>query len=242
MRFEEAAAAYERLGHDLAGARVAPQALAEAVRLRLGLGELEQARADAKLLDERTGMPTPISPRVRRWSVRNDTRASVSGSRCAPCSPRPCLFSIGAWHRSMIASGCTCSSGAPWSTSASTKEASIEHRRVLDLAKRAPVGVPGADAVGEARFFFAEEAHRAASAIVRQPYQAPTDRKAIVAYLTGPVARWFARRKAAVDAAERAYLRVFGVEVPEPPPPPPPPPPGGVGLLSSSSGGDPTVP
>ncbi len=243
LRFEEGAAAYERLAHEVGGDRAAPRALAAAVRLRLGLGQVEEARADARLLD---GLYRDAHPDLALGTTiaraHWHARLLEWGPLCALIGEAmPVLDRRGAPDDRLQGHALL---GRALERLGEHREARAQYRRVLDLAKRVPSGDPGKDAVGEARFFFADEAGRAAAAIVLPPYQGPADRKAVAAYLSGPAARWMERRYAAVEAAERAYLGVLGVEVPLPPPPPPPPPPpapGTIGLLDSL-GGDPNAP
>ncbi len=236
FRFEEAAAAYEKLAHDLGGTAEAPRALALAARFRLGLGQVDEARADARAagdLDREAHAGVAAQVTLMRahqhaglleWEPLRALLVEavpVLDRRAAKLDDR--LEAHALLGRALVHLG-------------KPSEAAAEHRRVLALAKRAAVGEVGADAVGEARFFFADEVGRAASAIGLEPYHGSGDRKAIAAYLTGPAARWLTRRKAAAEAAERAYRSVLGVEVPPPPPPPRAPRSGVLGLLGDGAG------
>jgi hypothetical protein len=99
------------------------------------------------------------------------------------------------------------------------KEAAAEHRRVIALAGKVTLDETGADALGEARFFFAEEAGAAAEGVTLAPYTGAGEKQTVLRYLGGPAQRWLDRKTAALEAAERAYLRVCGVEAPPAPPP-----------------------
>jgi hypothetical protein len=98
----------------------------------------------------------------------------------------------------------------------------------------------------EARFSTTAQARELAGSSTPPPYRGAGDRAALAAHLAGPVRRWIERRRVALDLAERAYLQVFGVDVPRPRPPSPPPPPpssGLLGLISAGAGGtEPTAP
>lgn len=117
-------------------------------------------------------------------------------------------------------------------------EAAARYRRTVALAKGAVLEQRGRDAAGEALFRLAEVEREKADRIVLAPYAGKNLRDAINAYLLGPAARWMKRKQYALEVAERAYARLFGLDLP-PPVPPAPPPEAGTGLLS---GGDPNAP
>lgn len=107
-----------------------------------------------------------------------------------------------------------------------------------------PAKVAGAtealDSRAEALFMAAEKKREAAEQVVLAPYAGPNDRASIVEYLSKQAAGWSVRKHWAIEEAVKAYLRIFGINLPPLPPPrwPPPPPPGAIGLL----GGDPNAP
>ncbi|APR82728.1 Hypothetical protein A7982_08077 [Minicystis rosea] len=96
------------------------------------------------------------------------------------------------------------------------EEAAARHRFALALARGATLDERGRDAVGEALFRLAEPERAKAERITLAPYTGQGDRASVLAYLTGPATRWLIRRRAAVEATERAYLRLFGFELPPP--------------------------
>jgi len=68
------------------------------------------------------------------------------------------------------------------------------------------------ECMAEVLYFAAERKRVAAERIELPPYTGKGDRDSVLAYLEGPAAKWTEKRGAAVEQAERAYVRVFGVE------------------------------
>jgi hypothetical protein len=237
--FDEAALRFEDRARALFGTGDAARALAAATILRLGLGHLEQARADAARLDQIYGEGhAAITARVTLARARRHAglleweplRALLV--EALPALDRRAPRDVRLEAHALL--------GRALERLGKHEDARAEHRWVLALAKPDPAPGLGADAVGEARFFFAEEAGAAAARVVLAPYDGRGDRASVIAYLRGPAARWMERKAAALETAERAYLRVLGVIVP-PPSPPLPPPLSQQGLLSSA-GIDPNAP
>jgi tetratricopeptide (TPR) repeat protein len=247
--FEEAAASWERFAREAPARDEAPAALADAALLRLRLGQVDLASADA----ERFRQSFPAAAHLARsveltfaLAAHHEDRGDPEAARAVLAEAMPRIDRGAPRDVQISAHGRL---GRVLARLGRTRAAAAEHGRVQAAARRSgrwakrPAAAPpwseGAlEAAAEAFFFSAEQKREAAARIQLRPYQGAGDRGSVTAYLTTTAADWLERKRAAVEAAERAYLRVFGADVPEPPPPPPPPPPGVIGLL----GGDPSAP
>jgi tetratricopeptide (TPR) repeat protein len=235
--FDEAAGDLEQLARDAAPAPVAAEALAEAAVLRLRLGERDRAAADAALLEQGFAETRPeLIARVtltrardlaerEAWSDLRDLLAHAMPAFRRPWQPEESAEAFALLGRALARLD-------------RPAEAAEEYRHALARACCVAPGSRGADGVGEARFFFAEQERAKVTRIVLPPYAGAGDRESINAYLLGPAQRWMEQKRYALEVAEVAYLRVFGVERPPPDPPRPPAPPP-MGMLS---GGDPNAP
>ena len=113
--------------------------------------------------------------------------------------------------------------------------AAVENARVLSIAKanegnvHVPWNAGARNAVADARMAFAEKKRAIAESLPLVPYAGPNEPTAIRSYVRRVVVPWLDRKSTAIEAAERAYARVLGIEIPPPPPP-------------SPEGGDPNAP
>ena len=242
--FDERAGALEQLAHTAPRAPEAAEALAEASLLQLGLGHLDRAAADADALahDHRARHPEL----VRRVALARARRHAGLGEwdalRAVLVASRP-AFAPGADVDDRLEAHALL--GRALAHLGRPGEAALEARRVLALETRPNIGERGVDALGEAWFFFAEQAGERAAQIVLPKYTGPDTREAVLAHVAGPVQRWMVRKRYAVEVAEAAYARVLGIDMPPPALPLPPPPvaaTGMVGLLNAGAGGDPNAP
>jgi hypothetical protein len=242
--FDEAAAAEEELARENPAAKEAPEALADASLLRLGLGQIDQADADFAALDRAYASKRPdLLARVtlaracnlaglQAWEHLRDLlrRALPALDRGASKADRAEAHALLARALDRL--------GDP-------KNAAAEHRSAIArLARTTSPSAREADILGESRFFLAEQAREKAALLTPPPFTGKKDAAATRAYLEGPAVRWMEQKHYLVELADRAYLRVADIEVPPPAPPrppPPPSPPGMIGLLNSG-GGDPNAP
>src|SRR5439155_27185008 len=72
-------------------------------------------------------------------------------------------------------------------------------------------------AVGEALFFFAEKERVKAEATLVPPFKGKSEVKEIDAFVRGPFAAWYQKRRAALQEVERRYLAIVELR-PVPPP------------------------
>jgi tetratricopeptide (TPR) repeat protein len=241
--FEQTAADLEARARAAPRAPAAAEALAEAALLRLGLGAVARAEADAATLDHgfRGRRPDLVARVALARARRHAGLLAWAEVRAVLVAARPVLGPGAAVDDRLEAHALL---GRALTELGRHREAELEYRRALALEKRAGVGARGTEAVGEAWFYFAEQARARAARVVLPPLAGPDTREAVLAYVTGPAARWMVHERYALEIAEVAYQRVLGFTV-RPPPPPLPPPvaeTGMIGLLDSGAGGDPNAP
>jgi hypothetical protein len=223
-------------------ARDAPEALAEASLLRLGLGDVDRAEADALALERAYGTKRPDL--VARVTLARARRLAGLGewddlrdllTRTLPALDRRAALDDRLEARVLLGRALV-NLGKP-------EEAAARHRLAVALAKGGALGERGREAVGEALFRLAEVEREKAARIALAPYEGKGDRESVIRYLDGPAAQWMRRERNALELAEVAYQRVFGLDPPLPAPPAPPPPPPGPGMIGLlNSGGDPNAP
>jgi len=231
--FEEAAGDLEVFARRSPADARAPEALVQAARLRLALGEEDRAADDAGESWRAWGAARPaLAAEVTLAVARDRVRAGAwEAARLALGSAMAAIDRRAPPEMRAEAHGLLARSLAGL---ARVKEAGAEHRRVLAIARRIepverePWGEGARDAAGEARLFFADEVRLAAERLALPPYAGSGDKKVLLAYLEKVAAPWFERRFAAIEDAERAYARVDGLEIPAPPRP--------------RAGGDPNAP
>jgi hypothetical protein len=228
--FEEAALSFEDRARALFGTADGARALGAAARIRLGLGQQQEAEVDAARLDQVYGEDHPdVVAGVTMARARHHAgllewdalRAVLAGG--LPAIDRRTPIGVRLEAHALL--------GRALAHLGRRAEARAEYRRVRALATPEPGPGPGADALGEARFFLAEEVGEGAARVVLVPYDGAGDRATVMAYLQGPAVRWLKRKTEALEAAQRTYQRVLGGSDPEPPPP-----------ARSSAGGDPNAP
>jgi tetratricopeptide (TPR) repeat protein len=207
--FDQAADTWEQLARDVPSSAAAPSALADASLLRLGLGQLERADADAGALERIHGERRPdlvirvTLARARRHAGLGAWDAlRVLLARVWPSVDRRAYLDDRLEAHALL--------GRALARAGKPDEALAAHRRVIALASRHDPAERGADAVGEARFSLAEEERAKADRILLRPYAGKGDRAGVLAYINGPVARWFERKRHALEVADRAYLHVLG--------------------------------
>jgi tetratricopeptide (TPR) repeat protein len=256
--YAEAATMFERFTEEREALDQAPPALEEAARLRLRLGQRDKAIADAALFQRLYARKHPErSSRITlaiaaRDEQEEDFAASISLltaaipaiDRAAPLETR--IEAHVRLGRALAAMGRAQGAAVEMSrvlviARDRASAAAALKRRGKDEAKDAATE----DAIAEARFFQAEQKREEVLKIKVAPYRGSGDRASVLAYLNNAARAFVVQKQFALQEAERAYLRVFGIELPPTTPPPPPPapsPPGVIGLLNSGGGGDPNAP
>jgi tetratricopeptide (TPR) repeat protein len=228
--FDEAAGAFETFARQSPAATGASEALQDAVVLRLGMDQADEAGNDAELFVKTYGatqraLAARVSLAVARHLVEHEDYEAARGR-------------LDAWVKAFDAD-------APLDARllahvglarAHVKRnepagAEAEYRLVRDLwhdpqaAMSALGSGDGADrraaasitAVGEALFFFAELSRREAEKIRFPEYRGPATRKEVLEHMQTKVAAWVKTKHPALDAAEKEYRKVLEIQ-PVPPP------------------------
>ena len=235
--YDDAAAHFERFAALFPSDRRARRALSDAIVLRLGLGQRDQATKDGELYVKLYAATAPresatVVVAIASEHARHDewerTRKTIQGSMTliekAPLDVRATAHVLLARALAKTPGGERASSSeyatvrALWSDpQAATRSVEqawsdeSDHERDRHLGKALV-------AVGEALFMAAEE-HRLATVSRLSPpvFAGPRSDAAMKAHVEGRVATWIAEKRAALVAAEREYLHVLGL-VPVPPP------------------------
>jgi tetratricopeptide (TPR) repeat protein len=225
--YDQAADGYEAFARLRPQAKEAPQALQDAVALRLGLGQPEAAAQDADRYLKSYG--TTTSAAVVTFSVAEN---AADREDWAAASKQ-----LGAWVNHFDASGpldvrirAHAALGRTFAKLDQPKQAETEFVVVQSLWQAPAAAVrtieaEGGDArrvgaatsgVGEALFFFAEQKRLAAEIIHYPEYHGTSSKEAILKHIRTKVADWVKARARAVEEAEREYRRVLQIQ-PAPP-------------------------
>jgi hypothetical protein len=228
--YADAAEGFERFVTFQPNAAEAPEALTDAVVLRLGLHQNDLATRDVELYVKNYGAKRPAeAARVRfalaahaveeeNWSGARDL---LSGWGKAFDGRAPLDLRLQA-HALL---------GRALVKLNDDKKAEPEYALVRDLWRDQAAGVKaiqdaGSDdrqlakaltAVGEARFFFAERARREVEKIRFPEFKGKADRATIAEWTRTKVAAWSKNKQAAIQAAEKGYLAVLEIQPMAPP-------------------------
>lgn len=214
--FDEAADALELFARQSLKAPEAPEALRDAVSLRLGMGQTEQAGKDGELFVRTYGATMPAEAARVSFGVTADAasreddaaaRKRVAGwvatfDRRAPLDLRVRAHAL---------------LGRAYVALDQPKMAEAEYGVVRSLWLQAEGGddqrTAAAPAVGEALFFFAEQKRRRAEAMGFPRYRGSVDSQAdFLDYLHGEVAGWLKKKRPMIEEAERAYLEIQAIQ------------------------------
>ena len=232
--YELAADWYERFAKDYPKMKKAPDALSDAVVLRLGLGHHDKAIEDAKLFNAKYGRKSPIKASriafaigahyVEREDWKNAERALSKSLR-----------QIDAKGTEDIKLQAHALAGRIAHAQGKKAQADREFGKVRDAFKN-----PGAIqkklddlggsqserirrlgkvlmAVGESLYHFAGKKREIAEAIKFPEYKGSGDRKEVLKFINKEVKEWIDKKKPAIQEAEREYIKIIVLK-PEPPP------------------------
>lgn len=219
--YDEAASWYERFARANPATEKAPDALSDALVLRLGLGQLAQADADADLFNKSYGSKRPgqtarivfamashaldqhdwkaVKRRFESGMSQIDKNGTIDIQIQAHAALGRALHEL---HKEPEAAA------EYGKVRAIYRDPEAVIKKVTrdsgeDLADRTVAKL--LTAVGEAIFFFAEEKRRAAEAIQLPEFKGTGRREDFMAHINGPVRTWLLARRAAIEVAEKAY-------------------------------------
>jgi len=232
--YDDAAARYETFARMSPTADEAPQALQDAVVLRLGLGQIELASKDAELFARVHGSAHPeraarVSLAVgttllekedwaaarkplQAWVVAFDGHAPLDARIVAHAGLARALVKLRApGARPQADYGVVRDLWKdPLAAVASVRAASPPGEEDRHLA-RAITGV------GEALFYFAEQKRNEADKIRMPAFRGRSNRDEILRFVSTQVPVWVREKRSAIEAAEQEYLKVVEIQ-PVPPP------------------------
>lgn len=226
--YDEAATWYERFARMSPEMIKAPEALSDAIVLRLSLGQIAQAATDADMFNKNYGSKLPgmaakIAFAVAMYPLDRDdfgtasTRfAAAMGQIDKNATIDIQIMAHGALGRALFALHKPPQAAAEY---AKVRALYREPAAVIQKLRRDSGGdvderrlAKIVTAVGEATFFFAEEKRRAAEAIALPNYQGTGRREDVAAYTSGPLVAWLVARRTAIDVAEKAYLEGLALQ------------------------------
>lgn len=232
--FSEAASWYERYARESPREEKASEALLDAIVLRLGTGAEREAIADADLYNKLYGSKRPAMTAKIAFAVGahfiegerwEEARKRLAGSMAL-------IDKAASLHVRMQAHTLH---GRALYKLGKAPEAASEHRLTIQLAAALPregqrvhttADQGGFDeralalaltALGESHTYFAEEAARAAEAIKLPPFRGKRDAASISSWVRKDLAPALQKRRAAIEQAEKLYLKVTQID-PFPPP------------------------
>jgi tetratricopeptide (TPR) repeat protein len=237
--YDLAADWYERYAKMDPKADKADQALSDAVILRLGLGQEDQAIEDAKTFTKNYGGAKPAQTAQIAFAVGahyaeqqnwDKAKGALTGSmsvidKAAPDVQAQAHATLG--HVYQVGYKTT---GMPLARTEYAKVRSI-WSNPGDAQAKINAAYPNEDegqknrrlakalnAVGEAYFFAAEEKRVADVEPVKFPaYAGPGDKASVLKHINGKVADWYKKKKEAIEKVEPEYIKILELK-PEPPP------------------------
>jgi TolA-binding protein len=232
--YEDAGTWYERFAHDSPGNEKAPAALQDAIVLRLGLGQEEQAIRDADLFDRtyrarHPALAAQIAFAVGVHYAEHDEYEKARRRLTAAMGDidRSGTIDVQIQAHAML--------GRVLARGGGEAGAATEYARVRSLFKDpqavlAKVNAGGGDegqqgrraaklltAVGEAIFFSAEQKRRAVEGLKFPAYTGSGRREDVLAHIRGKVAAWAQKKQPAIEEAEREYRKILDVQPAAPP-------------------------
>jgi tetratricopeptide (TPR) repeat protein len=229
--YDEAVDGLERFARESPAAKEAPDALLDAVVIRLALGQVEQARADVRLFVKARGTDDPKRSAEVSLALAAylEEHQDWLGEKIALVGWVAAFDASAAIDQQILAHTML---GRVLVRLNDGRKAEAEYGRVLDLWKDPPSvvsrieGEGGGDrrlakaliAEGEALFFFAEKKRRSDVETVRFPeFRGPSTREDVLAHLNGKVKGWIQRKRPAIEETEREYRKIVDLQ-PAPPP------------------------
>lgn len=229
--YDEAARWYEKYAKEFPKAEKADAALSDAVVLRLGLGQDAEAIKDADDFMKIYGSSKPVETAKVAFAIGahyaereewDNARKRLTGSMGMIDKNAPIDVQVQA-HALL---------GRVFVRIKSVSNADQEYNKVRNLWKdpKASADKLLADgdggirrlgkaltAVGEAYFYFAEKSKKAVDKIKFPEYKGPDTKEEVLKHIKNKVGDWMKKKRPAIEAAEKEYLKIVQLE-PAPPP------------------------
>lgn len=226
--YDEAAAIFEDVARVSPQRADAPEALEDAIVLRLSLGQIDRAAEDAKLFARNYGAKKPADTArtmlaVAKWRFDHGDYPTAKKELAGAMS---LIDRGGALDTRVLAHALL----GHTLLKLDDKGAASEYEVVRGLWKDAEAATravqqSGDDrrlgaaltAVGEAVFFAAEQESKKVDAIRLPEYKGKGDREEVLKWVNTKVVAWVKAKRPAIEAAEREYQKVLQIQ-PMPPP------------------------
>ncbi len=232
--YQDAAEWYERFAAESPGHESAPDALGDAVVLRLGLGQTEKALDDASRFQTAFGVKHPAKAAKiafavgahyaerEEWQNAERSLAAQIGKIDSQGSLDVRLQAHALLGRSYAGLGRDAQAKTHYALVAegwSDPKAAVTALDALggsDAEHARRVGKT-LTAVGEALYFFAEKKRAEAAKIAFPAYHGSDDEKSLGDFFKSKVAEWYDKKAKAIGAANSEYVKIVAL-VPDPPP------------------------
>ncbi len=237
--YDEAAAYFERFAAENSKDEKAPQALSDAVVLRLGLGQQDQAIKDSELFQKqfsgRAAQAAQISFAIgAHYADRGDWAAArKSLDRDIGKIDKNATIDVQIQAHALLARVNDRAGGAGKNKArteydkvrATWKDPTATIAKIQEVSKSLGEGDAQAqrrigktlEAVGEAYFYFGEEKKVLVDKIAFPEYKGSGERKDVEAFVNTKVLDWQKKKRAAIEDADKEYQKILGLQ-PEPPP------------------------
>ncbi|MFT3776027.1 MAG: hypothetical protein QM820_62580 [Minicystis sp.] len=228
--YDEAADRYERFARMSPQASEAPEALQDAIVLRLGLGQADEAIRDAegylklygaKLPEQAARVSLAIALHFSEREEHEAAKKQLVGWLSAFGQKAPLQARVLAHARL----------GRAHAKLGHEKEAAAEYEVVRELWKDPAAAVKAIEAessdarrlggalnaLGEAMFFFAEQKRRELDAIRYPAYRGRASKEEIEKHINTKVVDWIRKKRPAIEAVEREYRKIVDIPPMAPP-------------------------
>ena len=237
--YDLAADWYERYAKNDPKAPEADKALSDAVILRLGLGQEDQAIDDARTFTKNYGGAKPAQTASIAFAVGahyaeqgnwDKARGALTGSmgvidKAAPDVQVQAHATLGRVYLTgykgtgeNLAKGEYSKVRGLWNDPAKAEAAIRAAYPTEDAGSQDRRLAKALNAVGEAYFFAAEEKRKAEVDPIKFPnYTGPGDKATVVKHIQTKVKDWYEKKKAAIEKVEPEYIKILELK-PVPPP------------------------
>ncbi|MFO0548184.1 MAG: hypothetical protein U0271_07335 [Polyangiaceae bacterium] len=233
--YDEAAGWFERYASESSGAEEAARALSDAVVLRLGLGQLDQAIKDSdqfqKQFSSKAAQAAQIAFAIGAYYVEREdwsnARKRLSGAigqidKNASIDVKIQAHALLARALDKLDSKSAAKQEydkvrASWTNpEAMINQVNEVFKDEPEATRQRRVGKM-LEAVGEAFFFFGEEKKVVVDKIIFPEYKGSGERKDVEDFIAKKVVDWQKKKRAAIEDADKEYQKVLTLQ-PEPPP------------------------
>jgi tetratricopeptide (TPR) repeat protein len=228
--YDEAANWYEKYAADNAKSDKAPDALVDATLLRLGLGQEEQAIKDADLFNrsfgaQKAALAAQIAFAIGAHYIDREDWGEARRRLATAMSQidRNATIDVQIQAHALLGrvmtkvNSVTVAAGEYGKVRGMWKDPAAAVKKMQDQGGDERKLAKMLTAVGEAFFFFAEQKRKDVDKIKFPEYKGSGTREDVLKHINVKVGDWIKKKRPAIEAAEKEYLKVVKLE-PAPPP------------------------